>query len=128
MCGLVQNTHINGIGYGIIDKFAENQTVAGLIEKLHCVRRDRDASANIWIAFEDLWRSTTSLSVCQLQTLYTHPVNVVRKLSSLILVDSMADIRVGALNSDPTSLGGDRGSPRAEFDIELSDGRLVTGG
>jgi hypothetical protein len=52
---LVQHTHIDGIGNGIVDELAENQTVSGLVKKLHRVRRDRDTRTNIRVALEDLW-------------------------------------------------------------------------
>ena len=41
--GLVQHTHVNSVRYGIVDQFAQDQAVAGLIEELHRVRGDRDA-------------------------------------------------------------------------------------
>jgi hypothetical protein len=48
-----------------------------------------------------------------------HPVNVVRELSPLILVNSMTNVCVGALHGDLPSLGGHGRSLRAELDIEL---------
>ena len=52
---------------------------------------------------------------------YAHPVDVVRELSSLILVNGVADVCIGALHGDLASPGGDGRCLRAELNIELSD-------
>ena len=62
------------------------------------------------------------------KTSCAHPVDVVRELSPLILVNSMADVCVGTLHGDLPSLLGQGRSLRAELDIELSDGDCVSRG
>jgi hypothetical protein len=54
-------------------------------------------------------------------TKYAYPVDVVRELSPLILVNGMADVCIGALHGDLASPGGDGRCLRAELNIELSD-------
>jgi hypothetical protein len=50
-----------------------------------------------------------------------HPVDVVRELSPLVLVNRMADVCIGALNGDFASLRGDGRGLRAELNVELPE-------
>jgi hypothetical protein len=52
---------------------------------------------------------------------YAHPVDVVRELSPLILVNGMADVCIGALHGDLASPGGDGRCLRAKLNIKLRD-------
>jgi len=62
----------------------------------------------------------------KLKTSYAHPIDVVRELSPLILVNGMADVRIGALHGDLASPSGDGRCLRAELNIELSDADCVS--
>jgi hypothetical protein len=57
----------------------------------------------------------------KIRTSYAYPVDVVRELSPLILVNGMADVCIGALHGDLASPGGHGRCLRAELNIELSD-------
>ncbi len=52
--GLVQDTDINGLGHGVVDQLAKDETVSTLVEELHGVGRNRETVANIRVAFEHL--------------------------------------------------------------------------
>jgi hypothetical protein len=62
----------------------------------------------------------------RIKTNYAHPVDVVRELSPLILVNSMADVCIGALHGDLASLGGHGRCLRAELNVELPDEDCVS--
>jgi hypothetical protein len=57
----------------------------------------------------------------RIRTSCAHPVDVVRELSPLILVNGMADVCIGALHGDLASPGGHGRCLRAKLNIELSD-------
>jgi hypothetical protein len=63
----------------------------------------------------------------RIRTSYAHPVDVVRELSPLILVNGMADVCIGALHGDLASPGADGRCLRAELNVELSDVNCVSG-
>jgi hypothetical protein len=62
------------------------------------------------------------------RTSCAHPIDVVRALSPLILVNSMTNVCVGTLHGDLPSLLANGRSLRAELNIELSDGDCVSRG
>jgi hypothetical protein len=72
------------------------------------------------IIYERYHRHRTNASP-KIRTSYAHPIDVVRELSPLILVNGMADICVGALHGDFASPGRDGRCLRAELNIELLD-------
>ena len=53
-CRFVQDTGIDGIGYGVVDEFTQDKTISALIKELHGVGRDGQPVTNIRIAFQDL--------------------------------------------------------------------------
>ena len=57
----------------------------------------------------------------RIRTGCAHPIDVVRELPPLILVNGMADVCIGALHGDLASPGGYGRCLRAKLDIELSD-------
>lgn len=67
-----------------------------------------------------------TVNECIPETSYAHPVDVVRELSSFILINGMADVRVGALHGDLAGLSSDGRRLRSELDIELPDGDCVS--
>ena len=51
---LVQNTVVNRLRHGVVDKLRENETVPALIEELHGVGRNRKPVADVGISLENL--------------------------------------------------------------------------
>ena len=71
----VEDTGIDCVWDGVVDQFTEDQPVSTLVEDLHRIGWDRHSGSNIRIAFKNA-------------------IDVVRELSTFVLVDSMANIRV----------------------------------
>lgn len=55
--GLVEDADIDGLGDGVVDELAEEETVTAFFKDLHGFGGDGDACAYIWIAFEHLIKS-----------------------------------------------------------------------
>ena len=53
---LVEHTRIDGVGYGVVDKFTENKTISALVKELHGICGDRNARSDVWIVFQDLYK------------------------------------------------------------------------
>ena len=71
----VQHTLIDGIWHGVVDQLGENKSVLAVVEHLEGVGWEWEQVPNIWVACED-------------------GIDVSGKLSTLILVDVMHDVRV----------------------------------
>jgi hypothetical protein len=72
------------------------------------------------IIYESRHRYQTNAPL-RIETSYAHPVDMVRELSPLILVNGMADVCIGALHGDSASPGGHGRCLRTELNIELPD-------
>jgi hypothetical protein len=53
--GFVEDTRINGVGYGVVDQLAQNQAVLAFVEDLHGIGRDWEAARNIGVVLNDLF-------------------------------------------------------------------------
>jgi hypothetical protein len=54
---LIEDTSVDRLGHGVVNKLAKHEPVSALVEELHGVGGDRDARTNVWVAFKDLFFS-----------------------------------------------------------------------
>lgn len=52
--GFVQDTRVNRLGYGVVDQFAKDETIASFVKQLHGVRWNGEASADVRIFCKNL--------------------------------------------------------------------------
>jgi hypothetical protein len=53
--GFVEDTGVDGVGDGVIDEFAEDETVFTVVEELHCLCWDGEAVVDVWIVLDNLF-------------------------------------------------------------------------
>ena len=52
--GFIEDTCVDCVGDGVVDEFAENETVSAFIKDLHCLCGDGETRANIGVTVEHL--------------------------------------------------------------------------
>src|SRR5260221_6624243 len=53
--GFIQDTHVNSVRHGIVDEFAQDQTVLAFVKELHRLCWDRVTMSYTRVVFNDLW-------------------------------------------------------------------------